>query len=229
MSNKIALWVIVALIVGGLAGYAVGKNRGQEKYEQPETTTSSSMTPAQTSGISQKQVDLKTTMRKLWTDHVVWTREYIVAAVNGMGDAQADANRLLQNQTDIGNAVAAYYGQDAGNKVTDLLKQHILIAVDLINDLKKNDQTKFNADNDKWKANANEIADFLASANPNWSKQDLEDMMAKHLATTTEEVSDYFNKKYDKDVQDFDAVYNHMLGMADALSDGIIKQFPDKF
>ena len=71
-------------------------------------------------------------LRKLWSDHVIWTREYIVAAVAGTPDAEAAAGRLLRNQEDIGAAVAGFYGQAAGDKLTDLLKQHIMIAVDLV-------------------------------------------------------------------------------------------------
>src|SRR3954470_13806679 len=55
-------------------------------------------------------------MRKLWTDHVVWTRDYIVAAVDGTPDADAAAARLMKNQEDIGSAVASYYGKAAGDQ-----------------------------------------------------------------------------------------------------------------
>ncbi|MEX0790182.1 MAG: hypothetical protein WD178_05335, partial [Actinomycetota bacterium] len=68
----------------------------------------------------------------LWTDHAIWTREYVVAAIAGSPDTGAAAGRLLRNQEDIGNAVVPLYGQDAGAALTDLLKQHILIAVDLV-------------------------------------------------------------------------------------------------
>ena len=54
-------------------------------------------------------------------------------------------------------------------------------------------------------------------------------MMVKHLATTAEELTARINKNYDADVVAYDAVYNHILMMSDALSGGIIKQFPDKF
>ena len=37
-------------------------------------------------------------LRKLWSDHVIWTREYIVAAVAGTPDASAAATRLLSNR-----------------------------------------------------------------------------------------------------------------------------------
>jgi len=178
----------------------------------------------------QAEITLHQDMRKLWTDHVVWTRIYIIAAVNSSADAEAVADRLLKNQEDIGDAVASYYGNDAGDKLTELLKEHILIAVDLIKAAKVKNQEKFNETNTKWKKNGQEIADFLSSANPkNWPQQTMRDMMNEHLATTTDEVTARLDKQYEDDIKAYDAVYDHILAMADALSDGIIKQFPDKF
>ena len=71
-------------------------------------------------------------MRKLWEDHVTWTRLYIVSAIAGLPDVQATAERLLQNQTDIGNAIKPFYGNAAGDRLTALLKPHILIAAELV-------------------------------------------------------------------------------------------------
>src|SRR6187455_2224729 len=71
-------------------------------------------------------------LRKLWSDHVIWTRQYIVAAVAGTPDADAAAGRLLKNQEEIGAAIAGYYGDAAGEALTGLLKEHIMIAVDLV-------------------------------------------------------------------------------------------------
>src|SRR5512140_856035 len=70
------------------------------------------------------------TMRKLWEDHITWTRLYIVSAVAGLPDAQPTAERLLQNQADIGNAIKPFYGVGAGERLTSLLRDHILIAAD---------------------------------------------------------------------------------------------------
>jgi len=176
-----------------------------------------------------KATQLHQDMRKLWTDHTVWTRNYIVAAVDDRPDAQAAANRLMKNQEDIGNAVAAYYGQAAGQQLTSLLKQHIAIAVDLIKAAKTGDQAAQKVANDKWQHNAVEIATFLSKANPNWPNAVLSDMMKMHLATTTDEVVARLKHDWEGDVRAYDAVYNHILMMADALSDGIVKQFPEKF
>jgi hypothetical protein len=172
---------------------------------------------------------LRQDMRKLWTDHVSWTRSYIVAAVADQPDAQAAANRLMKNQEDIGAAVATYYGKAAGDQLTTLLKEHITIAVDIIKFAKAGDKASQQAADAKWKKNGDEIAGFLAKANPNWPRATLADMMNKHLSTTTDEVVARLTKNWAADVKAYDAVYEHILMMADALSDGIIKQFPAKF
>jgi hypothetical protein len=176
-----------------------------------------------------KATQLHQDMRKLWTDHTVWTRDYIVAAVDDRPDAQAAANRLMKNQEDIGAAVTAYYGEAAGQQLTSLLKQHIAIAVDLIKAAKAGDQAAQQQASDKWQQNAVDIAALLSHANPNWPKDVLVNMMKMHLATTTDEVVARLKHDWDADVRAYDAVCNHILMMADALSDGIVKQFPEKF
>jgi hypothetical protein len=75
---------------------------------------------------------LRTDMRKLWEDHVTWTRVYIISVGAGLGDKDAAAQRLLQNQVDIGNAIKPFYGNEAGDKLTALLKEHILGLADTL-------------------------------------------------------------------------------------------------
>jgi hypothetical protein len=218
-NTKLVWLVVVALIVGGFVGYAlVSRN--------PDSTPSVANTLTKS---PEKQVALYTAMRKLWADHVFWTREYIIAAVDGTPDAQQAAARLMKNQEDIGNAVAAYYGASAGEQLTSLLKQHISIATEIVSAAKANDQNKLQDANTRWQDNANQVTAFLAGANPNWPKATLEDFMNTHLKTTADELNARINKQYDKDVMAFDAVFDHIMNMSDALSAGIIKQFPDKF
>jgi len=174
-------------------------------------------------------VALKQDMRKLWTDHVVWTRDYIIAAVGDQPDAKAAAGRLMKNQEDIGNAVATFYGAAAGQQLTTLLKEHITIAVDLIKAAKAGDKAGQQEADNRWQQNAVQIAEFLSKANPHWPKDALTELMKKHLSTTTGEVVARLNKDWDADVRAFDEVYAHVLHMADALSEGIVKQFPNKF
>jgi hypothetical protein len=168
-------------------------------------------------------------MRALWSDHVIWTRAYIVTALADQPDQQAAAARLMRNQEDIGAAVSVYYGQAAGARLTELLKAHISIAVDLIKAAKAGDSAAQQRVDPAWHRNAEDIADFLSKANPNWPRATLVAMMNTHLSTTTDEVVARLTKNWEQDVRAFDAVYRHILEMSDALSDGIVKQFPNRF
>jgi len=172
---------------------------------------------------------LREDMRKLWTDHVVWTRDYIIAAAADAPDQQSAAGRLLKNQEDIGAAVGGFYGKAAGDQLTVLLKDHINIAVEVIKAAKAGNKAGLATADAKWQKNGEDIADFLSKANPNWPRATLVDMMKTHLSTTTAEVTARLNKDWAADVRAFDEVYRHILMMSDALADGIVKQFPAKF
>jgi hypothetical protein len=199
---------------------------GSLQLTSPATAQTS---PAHHGAPASAAATLRQDMRKLWSDHVIWTRDYIVASVGDQPDAEAAAARLMKNQEDIGAAVASFYGKPAGDKLTGLLKEHISIAVDIIKFAKAGDKTSQQQADAKWHRNGEAIADFLSQASPNWPRATLVDMMKTHLSTTTEEVVARLTKNWEADVRAFDKVHNHILVMADALSDGIVKQFPGKF
>jgi hypothetical protein len=168
-------------------------------------------------------------LRKLWSDHVIWTREYIVAAVAGTPDVDAAAGRLLRNQEDIGAAIVPYYGQAAGDRLTELLKEHILIAVDLVAAAKSGDQAAFAQHDARWTANVERIAAFLAGANPHVPEKDLVDLLGLHLKLTKDEAVARLTGDWAADVKAFDDIFTEIMVVADALHDGIAAQFPDRF
>lgn len=174
-------------------------------------------------------VDLRMAMRKLWEEHIVYTRSYIISALADLEDANAVAERLLKNQDDIGNAIKPIYGEAAGNKLSSLLRDHIMIASEVVKAAKMGKDDELAAANQKWQANATDIATFLSGANPNWSKQDLVNVLYLHLALTTGEVVSRLKKDWPADIDYYDKGHDHILLLADVLTDGIVKQFPQKF
>ena len=173
--------------------------------------------------------ELKTNMRKLWEDHVTWTRNVICCLVDDLPGTDQAVRRLLKNQDDIGNAITPVYGEAAGKKLTALLHDHITIAADVVKAARASDNTALDAANKKWFANADEIAVFLGRANPNWKPADLKKMMHDHLNLTTDEAVARIKKDYDADVAAYDKVHSEILAMSDMLVEGIVKQFPEKF
>jgi hypothetical protein len=175
------------------------------------------------------RVEFRQDMRRLWEDHITWTRLFIVSAVAGLPDVDPTAGRLLQNQADIGAAIAPFYGEEAGATLTGLLREHILIAADLVAAAKAGDGGAVAKQRHLWYANANEIADFLAAANPAWTKQELREMMREHLDQTLAEATARINGDWAADIAAYDRIHVHILAMADVLVAGIIEQFPNRF
>jgi hypothetical protein len=176
------------------------------------------------------QVAFHDAMRKLWEDHVTWTRLAIVTFAAGYDGFDATAARLLQNQVDIGDAIKPFYGDAAGEQLTALLHDHITIAVEILHAAKAGDTAAFNDANARWYDNANKIADFLSAANPEFWPQDMMRAdMKTHLDQTLAEAAHELKRDYPASVADYEAAHLHILAMADVLSAGIIGQFPSRF
>lgn len=179
--------------------------------------------------ISPKMVRLKTDMQKVWIDHTIWTRSYIVSAVSNRPDQKDVLDRLLRNQQDIGNVIKPYYGEAAGNKLADLLREHILIAGKIVAAAKAGNQADVQKLEADWHRNADDIAKFLSTANPNWPFKTLQDMLYTHLQLITEIVLDCLKGDWKSDIAATDKNEIHMIHLADILTEGIVKQFPGKF
>jgi hypothetical protein len=168
-------------------------------------------------------------MRKLWEDHVTWTRLAILSFLNDSPDSPATTDRLLANQTDIGDAIKPYYGEAAGDQLTALLREHITVAVEILAAAKAGDTAALQDASDRWYVNADQIADFLAAANPRLSRTSMRAMMRKHLDDTLSEAVNHLQGHYAAGVQDYDAIHQHILMMSDTISDAIMQQFPRRF
>ncbi len=192
--------------------------------------TTSANTQPQGQSISPSEVAFENEFRRLWFDHVLWTSNYITSATTAGAEDQKDVlTRLLKNQEDIGNAIKPVYGEQAGNKLTELLKEHIVLAGKIVDAAKSGNTTLVNQLNKEWYRNADDIAAFLSGANPYLKQEDLKNMLYMHLELVTNDLSASLAKDWNARIVAIDEGVNHIIHMADAISAGVVKQFPDKF
>jgi hypothetical protein len=167
-------------------------------------------------------------MRQLWEDHIIWTREFIVSFAADGADLSVVTDRLLRNQDDIGDAIKPFYGDAAGEQLSALLREHILGAAALMDAAKNGGDVA--AASDAWYANGDQIAEFLAAANPrNWPVDEMKAMMKDHLDLTLAEGVARLQGRFADDIAAYDQIHAQILHMADMLSDGIVAQFPARF
>ena len=216
----LALTALIALF-SALAALAVANGRDAHAHGAQTTVAAN---------VTQQELALRNGMRVLWEDHVTWTRLAVISLVAGSPDTDATVARLLRNQTDIGSALVPFYGKRAGAALTQELRRHILIAADLIAAAKAGDAAGLAAQRTLWRRNADDIATLLGKLNPrHWKPAALKAMLGEHLRLTTAEVVARLQGNWTADVAAYDRIHHHALQMADALSTGLIRQFPGRF
>jgi hypothetical protein len=220
MSRKLGLGAIVGTFIASLAlAFAVTATPAADAHSGR--------------GANDAKAAFHDAMRELWEDHIVWTRQFIVSAATESGnlaDIGPTTDRLLANQTDIGNALKPFYGDAAGEQVTALLRDHILTAAGLVAAAKAGDQAAVEAASAAWYRNADDIATALNGLNPkHWPLVEMKAHMKDHLDLTLKEAVARLQGRYADDIEAYDEIHTQILAMADMLSDGIIAQFPEKF
>lgn len=175
--------------------------------------------------MSDRRINLINTMRKLWEQHIMWTRSFIISTASDLGDLQLVTNRLLRNPGDFADVLETYYGREKANKFKLLLEQHLQIAGNLVNYAKAGDTQHADEERKKWYRNADEIAMFLSGINPYWSRKEWQTLLYEHLKMTEDEAAERLNKNYAADITQYDLIETEALEMADLMSTGIIQQF----
>lgn len=176
-----------------------------------------------------KANELRVAMRKLWVSNAIWMREYIVNTIEADQSLDAASKRLAKSQDDIGRAFAPFYGAETGSKLTTLLRQHTSLVKEMTESSMAKDTAKLKEADKRWRANADSITTLLSTVNPtNWPMATIQPVVVGGMNLTITETNARLKRDYNADVETFDTILAQSLNLADMLSAGIIKQFPNK-
>ncbi|HMM46570.1 MAG TPA: hypothetical protein PKC12_01135 [Thiobacillaceae bacterium] len=175
--------------------------------------------------------ELHSAMRGLWRGHIVTTRDY-ARKIHAGDRAAADkaATAVVDNAKQIADAVAGFYGKEAGPATLNLLSGHWAGVKALTLAAKENAAADKQKAMDALAANATEIAKFFAGANPqNWTVEALQSALIAHAGHHEKQVTAMMaNAPAAEQERLWAEMQRHMDMIADTLSGGIAKQFPDK-
>ncbi len=211
-SLAVSLTCAVALSVSALAA------RAQHTHAATAASSSVRATASETDAA----------LRDLWTGHVFWVRNVVVATLADDTAARAAAEKqVVANARAIANSIAPFYGQPASDKLFTLLAGHYGAVKQYLD--AGNDRTKQDAAIKALTDNAGEIATFLGGANPNLPRDAVLGMLAAHGGHHIAQINQLRAKQYDQEAETWEAMKGHMYKLADTLARAIAKQFPDRF
>ena len=196
------------------AAIAVCPGEGYAMPSVPEETPQRGLGP---------QTALINDMRLAWSQHVYWTRMFLISVAERLKD-QADVTaRLMRNPKDIANIFAGFYAREIAYTIEQLLTEHLQIGGNLITAL-RDGKTAETADlTRRWYINADQMADAFSGINPYYVYEDLRAMLHTHLDLTTEEVAARLAGRYPADIEAFDRVEEASMAMADYFSYGVMR------
>jgi hypothetical protein len=171
------------------------------------------------------QLELNNILRQLWQEHVMWTRSFIISTAANLGDLPYVTERLLRNPGDFTAVLEQFYGPENAQRFQQLFTDHLTLAAQLVNDSKAGNTAAADSARQKWYANADEIAAFLASLNPYWNQQEWQTMLYDHLAITEQEAGLRLSGRYAEDVALYDEIEAQALEMVDYMTQGLSRQF----
>ena len=169
-------------------------------------------------------------MRDLWVGHIFWVREVVVhLTAKDAGAAAAAEQQVVANAKQIGGAIEPFYGKAASEQLFKLLAGHYGAVKSHAEATLANKPAEAKKAFDEMVANAGEIAKFLSSANPNLPEATLRGLLTAHGGHHVQQNQELAAHKVADEARTWETMKNHLYTVADALVDGIAKQFPDKF
>ena len=151
---------------------------------------------------------------ELWMQHLIYTRLVFMAYFDDSSNLKQLEERLMNNQKDIGKLFSKIYSNKVGNAVTNLLTEHVEIAVKVLASLKNGNENEQREAIKAFYANANEIGVLIDKLK---NTETFKNHMKMHIDTLMSTVTSYTKKNYEKDIVDFDKYIHGGLMMATDL------------
>lgn len=192
----------------------------------------SSYTYAQ-NNLYNRQIDakllFKAEMSRLWIDNAIWSRQSTLCLTDKLLGTQESLYRLMMNQEEMGRIFTRYYGKTAGDEFCELISSNTSITISIIRHMNNKNTDDLEKARQRMKHNVLRASAYLAKMNPYWNKEELDYLLLLQLELFEKQLQHRLTNNYTSDVENFDRIITESYKLSDVLSEGIIKQFSDKF
>ena len=218
--KKAAIIVLAVALIGG-AGFFLGKNNASGDTNNP--AGSSSNTVYSTSSDLRKDLNIKL------AEHVALSSEAMRTSYDNHGSSTAVVDELDKNSQELAEIIGSFYGEEPKATFLKLWRDHITFLINYTISTKNDDKEGREQALSDLEDYSQESAEFFAGLNNNLSTENLKPLFADYRDIMIDSIDDYSNAKYTESLDKESQAYVQAGKIADAISDGIARQFPDKF
>lgn len=179
--------------------------------------------------LTYEQMNLINDFRALWTDVVVWLRSYMVSVFTGFSDVSAIRSRIARIAEELNQKLQPFIGTDQAEQFKQLFLMYLLHADTIINSLKDNDrQGADNAVAALYK-DADSMADFLARLNPDWSRDQWQNLFYQLTEMGIAEIIALYSGDFEKEVNIRSQLLKLALVLGDYMASGVLHKLSVSF
>lgn len=215
---------IVALVIGGVAGYAMGMSGNDTKSmtANVQTEVKEPTAPA---------ADLRVDMNNLLREHVSSSLDVTRSIADEAPQAEVDAAIAAQmaNAGDIAAAVGSVYGDDAQKQITGMFVEHVEESNKYARAVAAGDEAAKAESLKELKEYLNEISTFFSGAINDLPKDTVYGLLEEHETLLNQSVEAYEMGEFARSYELEREALTQVSGIADALSGGIVSTKPDAF
>lgn len=213
--------LVVALLIVGIVGYVLGQNSADEEQMVPLISSEESIY----SSASDLRKDLNITL----AEHVALTNEALRVSYDDHESSTAIIDELDKNSRDLANIIGELYGEEPKATFLKMWQDQITFFVNYTVSTKNDDKEGQDQALSDLEDFSQETGDFFAGLNSNLSADQTQSLFTKHRDLLVASIIDYSEARYADSFEKESRAYIQAGEMADAIADGTIKQFPDKF
>ncbi|HWR23146.1 MAG TPA: hypothetical protein VN366_06660 [Feifaniaceae bacterium] len=162
-------------------------------------------------------------IRDLWIDFLFWIRFYILSLMFQQRGLGYVASRTMRNATEFADTFAPFYGQENAKRFEELMTEHILLLSEYAAILKSGQSTE--EERLLLYANANALAGFFASLNPNWENAKWTELLYQRFSLEESLLWKLKREEFRAAIEQFDAAHRNARQIAAYMVEGIAAQF----
>lgn len=201
------------------------RNPGVNPYNLPVGTRLRICSGQMEDPLQKDELDLNNDMREAWSRHGFLGTLYLLSLYYALPNVEVIQESVEKTPEEIASVFGKFYSQVMVNQLTSLLKEHVQLTSDMMKALRDGESDEAEKIEQEWRANADRIARMLSSANANYNYEELARMLNMHLDLMKRQMTTDLNNQYEDFMKATNENDRHMLHIADALTEGLVKQF----